>query len=1366
MISVAQPATRVERILADAQRGIVGVLFALKDQSNKRSSSATLAIAATVFDAVNILSFPLDASLGWSNMPSLAWLQTALNFRNPLTAVVSNEPHLRPAIVAGVLSLLTVLTGCLVYSVHGFATGTFKSVRPLQVLRVAARLAVIIQITVIEQLASVFSCDKEMWSSSTIACGSVEYALLVAATCLLLLVFVSFSFTVTSVFFNRNYGAPVLTDGRVHGRVEGTLLVVRIILTFIFSGKFVPSPIRLVAVIISGVIFFYSYARFLPEVFLWRNIVKTSVGALFLWSSVCAIPALLLSANSPWRPSIGLVFAVGVPGALILGLLVVKMRASQYAARVISLNLLRTPFDAELLARFALQAAGVVPQSKELREGGVSVAPLAPAPSASSDPEAAIVIERVRSMLNRATYELFPSSAMMALLHINLLSCFPALSSPEVARALLDEGFERRPVIDVYFLLTEETNALDARNAREHGHSRAPPRKQLGAAAIATTKLLALDDVWMGTTRARLCAAILKCATAEAHFWSGLRDPSPSSTELIKALEVFSNSAEAAAYSLERLSRFFSSKRPELTRLRAMYHLVVEHDSKRAMATFSEAKFDESFRFSAAANAQRAETVAGSAAADVESGQSDAAPSASSAVVLRAIARSVAIAREDTESDSANESMNTVWDAWTLHISLTPLAVHAKESDAAALAFSQLAATSRASTDSSTDDGDASSLVPGISHAGAIGALRLTNGHAPFYWVLRLAIIAALALTCGALIASSAVQIIFTQRIASATGEILASSHRSSLAERLSRDISNAALYSSGLLAADAYGDASRSLKALHADASALYAAHSSLITPPPLDGFSDEENYLLSGLSLSSVNMIGDGLNATERETRASLSTIVLQMLTATDAVSSLPPLNASLMNTADAFFVTRNARGILREGMNRATSLIGARGKAVLSVARLTIVYSAVCFSIIVSAGAAIVALVSIVFFAGTESLLGAALASDKVKEQARISVSVLAALRKVSGSSQTFRSLLKDAALAPAELEAATALVEECAVASGGVAESRGTSRLRHRLAARARNALFFSLPLMAFGFITLVFFFVADSRLKMATDSHVIASDVASIRAGFLAAGVDARSALIEGLSPQTWSILPIKRGSQAPACDTAALAIAAAALESSTLATETTFRSLSMGPREGGSTPLINLSPMMSRILFSPICTSLTDIGSVGSTETVDAAPLGLPPLLSQECSTALPSTVPGADGRAAQPPGAFQGLGANGLLSLVTAYGVRLRAMLPTRAASLLKGAACAIPLSAASPAASLNDAAGLLLVDGGLKATLTAISYYQRAAVNDVVATLTTLAVIVPVLATVAFSLILSPILKRSDAVRRNLARSLLKLN
>jgi hypothetical protein len=102
VVSTAQQVSEAEaaRLLAAVQRGLVGVLFALKDPRRKAVPRASLAFAGLAYDAAQVLAFPLHASLGWSRTASLGWLQAALAFRNPFAAAESTVPAVQAAVVA------------------------------------------------------------------------------------------------------------------------------------------------------------------------------------------------------------------------------------------------------------------------------------------------------------------------------------------------------------------------------------------------------------------------------------------------------------------------------------------------------------------------------------------------------------------------------------------------------------------------------------------------------------------------------------------------------------------------------------------------------------------------------------------------------------------------------------------------------------------------------------------------------------------------------------------------------------------------------------------------------------------------------------------------------------------------------------------------------------------------------------------------------------------------------------------------------------------------------------------------------------------------------------------------------------------
>ena len=75
MLATAAPTTVFDRLYAAFQRGFVGVLFALKDKGGKREEAPRLilTVAGVLYDAVQLISFPLSASTSGGASSCARW---------------------------------------------------------------------------------------------------------------------------------------------------------------------------------------------------------------------------------------------------------------------------------------------------------------------------------------------------------------------------------------------------------------------------------------------------------------------------------------------------------------------------------------------------------------------------------------------------------------------------------------------------------------------------------------------------------------------------------------------------------------------------------------------------------------------------------------------------------------------------------------------------------------------------------------------------------------------------------------------------------------------------------------------------------------------------------------------------------------------------------------------------------------------------------------------------------------------------------------------------------------------------------------------------------------------------------------------
>lgn len=389
------PTTRLDRILLQLRAGLTGLLFAIsKESAVEGPPRIGLVLLAIFYDFYQVIQFPLNGSLGWNNVANLNWLGTVFTFRNPFVAASFFSSALQPAIFGILFLALSLFVICAGFAIHGFATGNFRSVRPVQILRATASIVVPLQITIVERLATIFQCGNIVpgyWGTTPLVCSDNVLTLLRVLTVILIACFLAFSVVVTAVFLDRSYGAKS-PEARVLGRVEVILVLLRSVLTLLTAGvtASLAIPVLLVSNMTFGLIWTYCYIRFLPDYAPWRNGLFAALGSIICWSTVCAIPASLLPSEDPFRLSLGLVFLVGIPGSSLAGAILVRYRVNSYAAAAQtahgSNSVLRTPFDVEIAVRMLLQSLGIKPDSKRkgMKKASTKDGPAAALSSSSS----------------------------------------------------------------------------------------------------------------------------------------------------------------------------------------------------------------------------------------------------------------------------------------------------------------------------------------------------------------------------------------------------------------------------------------------------------------------------------------------------------------------------------------------------------------------------------------------------------------------------------------------------------------------------------------------------------------------------------------------------------------------------------------------------------------------------------------------------------------------------------------------------------------------------------------------------------------------------------------------------------------------
>ncbi len=429
-----EKATAFDSFLFALQRGVSGTLVALSKgdtevgkAGSRERPSFFLHCAGIAYDFLQFYAFAIFPLLGWGKIPAVGWLLSVFRVRNPFQVAISLGSALGPATTALAWLALAIFVVCVCLTVRGFATGKFDSVLPLRIVRATADYVVLLQITLVERLAAVFTCGTVkagVWSATAISCSGGTYALIVAATALVMLLFLLFSTVVAAVSFNRDYRAgAVVYSRRALGRVEAVMMVLRTLLTLLFTNaSALSTPLLLVASVATGLLFVSLYLRYLPELAAWRNKLMCCLGAAFCFTTLCSIPAVMLPEEdaASWRPLLAVVFYVGLPGSVALAFIAVSARLAAAAAdpATPAAMALAQPTDVEVVAR--TQVARALADAAPPRVAPAAGAPGAPA-AGSAGGALDIALARAVAVLQRGSSKLFPGSALMDCLHANFI---------------------------------------------------------------------------------------------------------------------------------------------------------------------------------------------------------------------------------------------------------------------------------------------------------------------------------------------------------------------------------------------------------------------------------------------------------------------------------------------------------------------------------------------------------------------------------------------------------------------------------------------------------------------------------------------------------------------------------------------------------------------------------------------------------------------------------------------------------------------------------------------------------------------------------------------------------------------------------
>ena len=348
--------------------GVSGTLAAIGEKGEKEGAKAAvkartsfvLHIAGMAYDYTQLYNYALAPGLGLGTSREVGWLTSLLTYRSPFTVLLQASAALEPAVLAFVWSGLAFFVACAGFTIHGFATGRFGSVLPLRILRATAKLVVVLQITLVERLASVFVCGTRtpgLWATTSLHCDSSTYIMLRLLTALLLAAFLLFSLVISAISFERDYGSTAY-DRRALGRVETAMIAMRSALTLLFvaGAGILPRAVLVGAAVAAGAVYSYAYLRYLPDMDAWRNKLQGVLSSVFFFTAACSLPLLLGASNPAVASTVPIVFYAGVPGVAVAAYALVTQRlaaAGLELGREGALPLL-LPTDVETVARCAV----------------------------------------------------------------------------------------------------------------------------------------------------------------------------------------------------------------------------------------------------------------------------------------------------------------------------------------------------------------------------------------------------------------------------------------------------------------------------------------------------------------------------------------------------------------------------------------------------------------------------------------------------------------------------------------------------------------------------------------------------------------------------------------------------------------------------------------------------------------------------------------------------------------------------------------------------------------------------------------------------------------------------------------------------
>lgn len=440
-------------------------------------------------------------------MSRIAVLLSVLSAGN---ALGSFDPALRLAAFFLALAWILSVVGCAAWVGWSFANERFHVLWPLKILRTTAHVSTtVLFIPLTSLMMSVYRCrGGETWPGTDWECWGGEHSTMVTIVSIVTLAFAilsgertldgvrsaactpwlgpsnrpawcyaaaitvkrplilddsspSIAAVVVATFFDRSpFSSNV--GARVHGRVQVTVILLKALLTLLYTQSDWVSPwVLIVPSFGAGIAWVAMYWMYLPFYKPWVNCLQTGLGAVHAWASICTIVAQAQSHQQVSNAS--LAFLMGALFVFFAG----WAAADQKWRRFGEGQELSSAFDVELRARFLLQRLGAngsagahhsnrgmltgQKTSSRKRGKGGSGSKSGSGSGGKDDDDDEGSIETVREVDNlfAQSVEFFPQSSILHLFIAHYLSTYKGnrhleinhLASAESKSPAMDEAF-------------------------------------------------------------------------------------------------------------------------------------------------------------------------------------------------------------------------------------------------------------------------------------------------------------------------------------------------------------------------------------------------------------------------------------------------------------------------------------------------------------------------------------------------------------------------------------------------------------------------------------------------------------------------------------------------------------------------------------------------------------------------------------------------------------------------------------------------------------------------------------------------------------------------------------------------------------